>query len=43
MSVLELAKTYYPRLWNKERILALVRAGRLTREEADEILREAEA
>lgn len=42
MSILELAKKYYPRLWNKERILTLVRAGRLTREEADEILKEAE-
>lgn len=43
MSVFDMAKKYYPRLWNKERVLALVRAGRLTREEAEEILKEAEA
>ena len=38
MSVYELAKLYYPRLWDKSRIEALVEAGRLTREEADEIM-----
>lgn len=38
MSVFELAKKYYPRLWSAERIEALVEAGRLTREEADDIL-----
>ena len=43
MDVFELAKKYYPRLWNKERILALVEAGRLTGEEAEEILKEGEA
>ena len=43
MSVFDMAKKYYPRLWNKERVLALVKAGRLTREEAEEILKEAEA
>ena len=43
MSVFDMAKKYYPRLWNRERVLALVRAGRLTREEAEEILKEVEA
>lgn len=37
MTVLEMAKKYYPRLWPKERIEALVAAGRLTREEAEQI------
>lgn len=43
MSVLELAKKYYPRLWNKERIQALLQAGKLTEAEAGEVLREEEA
>lgn len=38
MSVLELAKKYYPRLWGKERIDALVDAGKLTEAEAAEIM-----
>lgn len=38
MSVFEMAKQYYPRLWDKFRIEALVQARRLTRAEADEIL-----
>lgn len=38
MSVFEMAKKYYPRLWGEERILALAEAGRLTEEEAAEIL-----
>ena len=37
MSVYEMAKQYYPRLWGRERIEALVTAGRLSREEADGI------
>ncbi len=40
MSVYEMAKQYYPRLWDNARLEALVAAGRLTREEADEIMRE---
>ena len=43
MDVFELAKKYYPRLWNKERILALVEASRLTQDQAEEILKGAEA
>lgn len=39
MSVYELAKRYYPRLWDKSRIEALVRAGRLTEEEAAGIMK----
>ena len=37
MSVYELAKQYYPRLWDKSRLEALVEAGRLTEEEFREI------
>lgn len=37
MTVLEMAKQYYPRLWSRERIEALVAAGRLTPEEAEEV------
>lgn len=38
MNVFELAKSYYPRLWGKDRLEALVSAGRLTREQVDEIM-----
>ena len=38
MSVYELARKYYPRLWGPERIEALVAAGRLTKAEADEVM-----
>lgn len=37
MTVLEMAKEYYPRLWSRERIEALVAAGRMTEDEAREI------
>lgn len=37
-TVYELAANYYPRLWDKSRIEALVAAGRLTPEEAEEIM-----
>ena len=40
MSVVELAKLYYPRLWDKSRLEALVRAGRLTEAEFHEIVGE---
>ena len=30
MTVFDLAKQYYPRLWDKSRLEALVEAGRLT-------------
>lgn len=35
---MELAKKYYPRLWSRERIEALVAAGRLTPAQAEEIM-----
>jgi len=41
MSVLELAKKYYPRLWGKERLQALVSAGRLTAKEYKSLTGEA--
>lgn len=37
MTVLEMAKQYYPRLWSRARIEALVAAGRLTEDEAEEV------
>ena len=37
MTVYELAKQYYPRLWDEARLDQLVQAGRLTQEEAEEI------
>lgn len=42
MTVLELAQKYYPRLWSRERIEALVKAGRLSAEEARAVLDMAE-
>ena len=37
MTVLEMAKKYYPRLWQEERIKALYEAGKLTEAEYEEI------
>ena len=42
MSVYELAKKYYPRLWNRERIDALYQSGKLTKEEYYSIVGESE-
>ena len=42
MSVYELARRYYPRLWDDARIDALVQAGRLTKEEGEQLRREAQ-
>ena len=42
MTVYEMAKQYYPRLWDKFRIEALVAAGRLSAEEAKDIVEAAE-
>lgn len=39
MDIYELAKQYYPRLWDKARIEALLQAGKLTPEQANEIFR----
>ena len=38
MTVTEMAEKYYPRLWDKDRLEALVAAGRLSREDADRIM-----
>lgn len=38
MKVFEMAAAYYPRLWDKSRLEALVKAGRLTEEEFREIV-----
>lgn len=38
MNVWELAKKYYPRLWDADRIRALEQAGKLTPEEAEALL-----
>lgn len=37
MSVFEMAKKYYPRLWDAKRIENLYKAGKLTEEEYNEI------
>ena len=37
MTVYEMAKKYYPRLWDDARLNALVSAGKLTEQEADQI------
>lgn len=38
MTVFEMAKMYYPRLWDEKRIHALFAAGKLTYEEMQNIL-----
>lgn len=38
VSVYLLAKKYYPRLWDRERLAALLAAGRLTQEEFDSLV-----
>jgi len=38
----ELASRYYPRLWDKSRLDALVEAGRLTEEEYQKIVKDKE-
>lgn len=38
MTVYEMARQYYPRLWDASRLDALVEAGRLTSEEREEII-----
>lgn len=35
MTVCEMAQKYYPRLWDRERLEALLAAGRLSQEEFD--------
>ena len=43
MRGLEMAKQYSPRLWSRERIEALVAAGRLTEDEAKEVYENADS
>lgn len=43
MSVYDMAKKYYPTLWNRARLEALVAAGRLTEAEMEEIIEDKEA
>ncbi len=38
MTILEMAEKYYPEFWSRERLEALVAAGKLTRAEVDEIM-----
>lgn len=38
MSVYDLAQKYYPRLWDRERLEALLSAGRLSQEEFDQLV-----
>lgn len=40
MTVYEMAKKYYPRLWDIDRINALYKAGKLSEEEYQEIISE---
>ena len=40
MDVYQLAKQYFPRLWDMERIQALLAAGKLTQEQAEEFQQE---
>ena len=40
MNVFEMAKKYYPLLWDKKRIEALYKAGKLTEEQYNEIVKE---
>lgn len=40
MTVYELAQKYYPRLWDRERLEALLAAGRLSQEEFNSIVKE---
>lgn len=39
MTVKNMAAAYYPRLWSRERLEALVAAGKLSREDADNVIR----
>ena len=38
MTVYELARKYYPRLWDRERLEAQLAAGRLSQEEFDRLV-----
>ena len=38
MTVYEMAQKYYPRLWDRERLEALLAAGRLSQEDFDQLV-----
>ena len=38
MTVYEMAQKYYPRLWDKSRLEALLAAGKLTQAEFDQLV-----
>lgn len=38
MSIYEMAKKYYPKMWDIDRLNALLKAGKLTEEEYREIV-----
>lgn len=40
MSVFEMAKKYYPKLWKKARLDSLLAAGHLSAEEYDKLIKE---
>ena len=39
MTVFEMAERYYPRLWSMSRLEVLVKAGRLTEEEKERLVK----
>lgn len=41
MTILDLAKRYYPRLWDDRRLDMLVAAGQLTQQEVEKVKEEA--
>ena len=42
MTAYEMAKKYYPKLWGIERLDALLKAGKLTQEEYDQLTKSEE-
>ena len=40
MNVCELAKKYYPRMWDLERLQTMVSAGNMSQEDCDAIVKE---
>lgn len=42
MTAYEMAKNYYPRLWNKTRLEALLKANKITKEEYYNIIKDEE-
>ena len=42
MTAFEMAKEYYPKLWSIKRLDALLKAGKLTQEEYDQLTKSEE-